>query len=237
MIRPPYIGTDPGTPGVSASSRFFPGAGIDSIAVGCMISLALCLGATGCVDPGQAELAGVWDLTRGSTEAFITFTAADGGAVQDGGGGGELEPLNPDDFPPILQGLVAQWNAGLDDLNAGLDAALPDQVLVSFPAGGVMRIENAADPNAAGVGVIDANDMYLFLSDLTGDGEGSDQGGGAALSAASIEGSFDRTALTTEGRVVRRMVVALIGSSENGLTITVEVRVHYTGERVGDLPQ
>lgn len=190
----------------------------------------------GCVDPGLAELAGLWQIERTNTELFVQYSAANGGTVDQGGGGGALEPLDPNEFPPILLGVVRQWNAALDDLNAKLDAALPDQVVVTFPAPGLMHIADPQDPNAMGLGAIDGSDAYVFIGDLTGDGQGDMQGGGATLSGSSIDGVFDRSAQTTEGAIVRREVVALFGSSDNGLTITVEVRVHYTGRRIGDLP-
>lgn len=186
--------------------------------------------------PDFSPLAGVWSITRGETEVTFTFTVANGGEVTQESQTSTLQMLDPADFPPILEPLVDQWNMGLDDLNAALEAALPDEVLVSFEGLFTMRITDSADATRMGAGLINGDDVYIFIGDLSGTGNGIDVGAGAVLEVAGVEGSFDRTALTTVGKITRRLAVVLIGPNQNGLAFVAEIAVNYTGQRTGDLP-
>jgi len=203
------------------------------IALPCMGMMA---GQNGCDGSRNLPLAGVWTLQRGETEVKFTFTVNNGGEVTQETADATLEPLNPDDFPEALAALVAQWNAGLDDLNAALDEAMPDQVLVTFPGAAQMRLTNLDDESKVANGIINAQDTYLFVGDLSGQGEGDEQGGGGVITLASIEGSFDRENFTTTGQVIRRLAVVLIGSPNDAISFVVEIKVNYTGERTGDVP-
>ena len=184
--------------------------------------------------PDYSPLAGLWSLTRGAANVKFTFTVNNGGEVTQNTNTAELGPLTAADFPAELAALVDQWNNGLTELNAKLDAALPDQVIVSFPAALQMRLTDPNDTANVANGLIDNEAAYLFLDDLSGDGEGSDQGGGAVLQVSSVEGTFDTTMLTTNGIIARRLAVVLIGSNNSALSFVVEITVAYTGQRVGD---
>ncbi len=192
--------------------------------------------AEGCQGPDRTELEGVWTLTRGDVEATFTFTVANGGEVEQESATATLEPQDTADFPEQLADLVAQWNAGLEQLNANLDAALPDEVIATFPAFAQMRLVDPDDETQTAAGLIDNDDQYLFIGDLSGAGQGDEQGGGAVLEFASVEGSFDRVGPTTEGQIVRHLGVLLIGANDNALAFTVEIKVYYTGVRGGDVP-
>ncbi len=198
---------------------------------------SLGMASDGCNAPETTSLEGVWSITRGETDVTITWHAngADGN-VSDGSSTGTLTELDPAEFPPEVEPLIDQWNAGLADLNAKLDEAMPDSVVITFPANFQMRITNADDTANTATGLINADDAYFFLTDISGGGAGSDQGGGAVLNAASIEGSFNRAALTTTGAVTRRLVVLLAGSNDDSLSLVVEIDVNYTGTRTGDVP-
>lgn len=190
----------------------------------------------GCQGPDFSSLAGLYSIERGSIETKFTFTVNNGGEVTQTSTGGELEPLDPADFPEVLADLVAQWNAGLDDLNAAVDESMPDEIVATFPAAFQMHIVNNADWSKNGTGLINENAQYGFAVILGGAGEGSAQGGGGVLDVSSIEGSFDVNARTTQGKVVRRLIVGLIGSNNDSLSFVAEIWVNYTGERIGDVP-
>lgn len=190
----------------------------------------------GCDGPDFSALAGLYAIERGSIEAKFTFTVNSGGEVEQSTSGGELEPLDPADFPEALADVVAQWNNGLADLNAAIDEAMPAEVIVTFPGPYQMRIVNADDATKNGTGLINENAQYGFAAILGGAGEGSQQGGGGILDVSSIEGSFNVSAKTTEGKVVRRIIVGLIGSNDDSLSFVAELAVNYTGARTGDVP-
>lgn len=190
-------------------------------------------------NPSLEGLAGIWTLERGATSVRVTFSVNNGGEVTENSASSDLQPLDPNDFPEQLADLIAQWNAGLDDVNAALDEALPDVVGVEFPQLGVMRIFDPNDTTMAGQGLINNQTLaYAFLGDLSGAGAGDDQGGGGVLQASSIAGSFDTMALTTTGEIARTLLVTLQDSTNNsGLTFTAQIAVAYTGARTGDLPE
>ncbi|MBX3396424.1 MAG: hypothetical protein KF841_13760 [Phycisphaerae bacterium] len=190
----------------------------------------------GCQGPDFSSLAGLWSIERGSLEAKFTFTINNGGEVTQNSSGGELQPLDPADFPEQLADLVAQWNEGLDDLNAAVDDAMPDRVIVTFPGSFQMRIANAEDPLKNGTGLINENAQYGFVAILGGGGNGSQQGGGGVLDVSSIEGSFNVPARTTAGKVVRRLIVGLIGSNDSSLSFVAELTVNYTGAWIDEVP-
>jgi len=184
-------------------------------------------------------LAGLYTLERGATSVRVTFSVNNGGEVETNSASSELQPLDPNDFPEQLADLIAQWNAGLDDINAALDEALPDVVGVEFPQFGVMRIFDPTDTSMAGQGLINNQTLaYGFVGDLSGAGAGDDQGGGGVLQASSIVGSFDAMSLTTEGEIARTILVTLQNTSQgSGVTFTAQVAVAYSGQRTGDLPE
>lgn len=191
----------------------------------------------GCqVGPDFSPLAGLWSISRGDVAMRITYTVNNGGEVTETSTGGTLAALDPADFPAELTPLVEQWNNGLNDLNARIDEALPDQVVVSFPGFGQITITNPTDVTKTGTGLINEQAAYGFLTDASGAGAGSDQGAGAILQVASIEGQFDTTALTTSGVLARRLAVYLIGSNNSGASLVVEITIAYSGTRAGDAP-
>lgn len=185
--------------------------------------------------PNFTPLAGVWSITRGTIRVTLAWTGGSSGQIQSDSNTGELLPVNVSEFPSFLQPLAQQWNNGLAQLNASLDAAIPPEVVITFPTFLGMRIQNAAEPAKVINGVINVNDQYLFAGDVSGGGEGSDQGGGAVLSLASIDGAFNRSALTTSGKLARTLIVALIGQ-QGGVVITAQISVDFTGTRTGDVP-
>lgn len=205
----------------------------------CLVPCMSMMGQGNCNPQGPdfSPLAGVWSITRGDTDVTFTFTVANGGEVEQESQTSTLQMLDPADFPPILEPLVNQWNMGLDDLNAALDAALPDEVLVSFEGLFTMRITDSADATKMGAGLINADDVYIFIGDLSGTGNGGSVGAGAVLQLAGVEGSFDRTALATTGKITRRLAVVLLGANQSGLAFVVEIAANYTGQRTGDLPE
>lgn len=211
------------------------------IAVGLLAMLVLSTGMMNeqCQqNPSLEGLAGLWTLERGATSVRVTFSVNNGGEVETTSAASELQPLNPEDFPEQLADLIAQWNAGLDDLNASLDEALPDVVGVNFPQLGVMRIFDPNDTSMQGQGLINNQTLtYVFLGDLSGAGAGDEQGGGGVLQASSVAGEFNAMALTTTGEIARTIFVTLQDSTNNsGLSFTAQVAVEYTGQRTGDLP-
>lgn len=186
--------------------------------------------------PGKPGLAGVWSLTRGAVKVTFTYSGTHNGETNEHTTTSELGPLNPADYPDFLADLVAQWNAGLDDLNAKLDAAMPDSVVVTFPSVISMKLTDPNDNTKTLEGLYNPNDKkYLFGGDLSGSSQGSDQGGGAALTLATIDGQFDANALTTTGKIARTLVVILVVPN-SGLAITAQVSVDFTGQRTGDAP-
>ncbi|MCB9853392.1 MAG: hypothetical protein H6819_09885 [Phycisphaerales bacterium] len=190
-------------------------------------------------NPSLEGLAGLWTLERGATSVRVTFSVNNGGEVTENSASSDLQPLDPNDFPEQLADLIAQWNAGLDDVNAALDEALPDVVGVEFPQFGVMRIFDPNDTTMAGQGLINSQTLaYGFVGDLSGAGAGDEQGGGGVLQASSIAGSFDAMALTTTGEIARTLLVSLQNNTNNsGLTFTAQIAIAYTGQRTGDLPE
>lgn len=189
-------------------------------------------------NPSLAELTGLWTLERGATSVRVTFSVNNGGEVTENSASSDLQPLDPNDFPEQLADLIAQWNAGLDELNASLDEALPDVVGVDFPQLGVMRIIDPDDPTMQGQGLINNQTLaYGFIGDLSGAGAGDETGGGGVLQTSSIAGSFDAMALTTTGEIARSLLVSLQNNTNNsGVTFTAQIAVAYTGTRTGDLP-
>lgn len=186
-------------------------------------------------DPNLAKLAGVWALTRGAIHVTISWAAGDGEDVKQDSNTGQLQPIDVDNLPDEIKPLGQQWNDNLAALNAELDKAFPAEVIVTFPRVATMRVENAADPTKVGEGLINGEYKYLFAGDWSGAGEGSDQGGGAVLQVATIDGEFDVGALTTTGKVARTLVVALFGQ-QGGIVLSVQISVDYTGQRTGDVP-
>lgn len=205
------------------------------------LAVALNLGAgcpNGVPGPGGGNpgLAGVWTLTRGAVKVTFTYSGTQNGETQSQTTTGSLEPLDPADFPAYLGDLVAQWNAGLTDLNQKLDEALPEQVIVTFPSLLSMKIVNAADTTKQGEGLYSPGDhKYLFAGDLSGGGQGSDQGAGGVLTIATIDGQFNASALTTSGKLARTLAVVLIVPN-SGLIVAAQVSVDFTGTRTGDVP-
>lgn len=190
-------------------------------------------------NPSLAGLAGLWTLERGATSVRVSYTVDNGGEVDTHSSAGTLEPLDPNDFPEQLADLIAQWNNGLDDLNASLDEALPDVVGVEFPQFGVMRIFDPNNTSMAGQGLINNDTLkYTFLGDLSGAGAGDETGGGGVLQASSVVGQFDAMALTTTGEIARTLLVSLKNNTNNsGVTFTAQIAVEYSGTRTGDLPE
>ena len=186
--------------------------------------------------PGNPGLAGTWSLIPGAVKVKFTYSGTQNGVTTEHTSTSELGPLNPADYPDYLADLVAQCNNGLDELNAKLDAALPDSVIVTFPSIISMKLTDPNDSAKTLEGLFDSNEKkYLFAGDLSGSGQGSDQGGGAALTLATIDGQFDASALTTTGKIARTLVVILIVPN-SGLAITAQVSVEFTGQRTGDVP-
>jgi hypothetical protein len=210
-----------------------------------LISMSFCMGmggGQGCQggDPNplpSSGLEGLWSLTRGKVVLNINWTVAGGGQTHSESNSGQLETVDPADYPQELASLVDQWNDGIDDLNASLDAAFPDSIVVTFPQYAVMKIYNPDDPTSNGTGAINSADEYFFLGDLAGTGGANDQGAGAILTAATIQGSFDIAALTTQGQLARALTIFLIGSNQAGASFTAQITVDYTGARTGDVPE
>lgn len=204
-------------------------------------TLAMCMGMEGGCPwrppppPDFSSLAGTWSVTRGDVHLKFTWTTGDGGQTQTDSSGGTLQPIDVNQFPEALRPLAEQWNNGLAELNAALDAAFPAEIVVTFPHPYTVKFQDAADLNRMVTGAIDREARYLFAGDLSGGGQGSDQGGGAVLSIASIDGHFDVDALTTEGKVARTLIVVLIGQ-QGGAILTAQVSVEYTAQRTGDVP-
>jgi len=187
-------------------------------------------------DPTRNGLAGLWALERGAVTVRVTFTVNNGGEVETTSSDGELAPLDPEDFPAELADLVAQWNAGLADLNTSLDAALPDVVGVEFPQFGNMRIFDPEVAAMQGTGIFNNNTLeYLFVGDLSGAGTGDEVAAGGVLQAAAVTGQFDRAAQSTSGEITRGLLVTLLNTT-GGVAFTVEIKVAFTGQRTGDLP-
>lgn len=197
-----------------------------------------CPNATG-LAPGTLEtepLAGEWTLPRGEVKAALSWTINGGGMKEENSASTALEPLDPSEYPSQLAPLIDQWNAGLADLNAALDAAIPPTVWVSFPRYAVMRFTNTTDPSKWIEGSIDGEAGYIFIGDVSGAATGDHQGAGTLFQAASIQGRFDRTLLTTEGTLARTLLLIASGAGGGSLSLTAQISVEYTGARTGDLP-
>ncbi len=189
--------------------------------------------------PGLAlnePLAGEWTITRGEVKVALSWTVNGGGEKIEDSTTTTLEPLDPSDYPSELASVIDAWNNGLADLNAALDAAIPEMVWVSFPRYAVMKLTNVSDPSHMIEGAIDGGGNYIFIGDVSGAATGDNQGGGALFQAASIQGIFDRAALTTEGTLARTLLVIAGGASGGNLSLTAKISVDYTGARTGDLP-
>jgi hypothetical protein len=181
----------------------------------------------------NAPLEGVWTITRGQVLAKFKWSVDKGGETTDDYSSHMLEPLDPAEFPTALASLVQQWNAGLAELNTKLDAAFPAEVRITFPGYAQIRVSDVADASHTGLGIINANDEYLFVGDLTASSGTNSQGAGAELQAATIDGKFNRTALTMTGKVARTLIVVLQGSGNGSAAFTVQISVQYTGTRTG----
>lgn len=200
--------------------------------------LPLALANTGCGNfpaPDFAKLAGLYDITRGAVKVTLGGAASDGSDVQSGGGSTKLEPIDLNTVADPLKPVAQAWNDNLAALNESLDESFPEQVIVEFPSAFVMRITNATDESKTGDGLINENAQYLFAGDLSGGGEGSDQGGGALLQVATIDGSFDREARTTTGKVARTLILT-VWNGQAFVAITFQISVDYTGQRTGEVP-
>lgn len=183
----------------------------------------------------NSELEGIWSVTRGDLHLTVTFSIGGGEQeVETHSGSGELVALDPADFPPELEPLVNQWNEALDELNAELDAALPPEVIVTFPNAWTMTLTDPAEPANSADGLF-VNDQYLFIGDLSGAGEGDELSGGAILGFASIDGRMDRPTLTSDGKIARTLVVFLFGP-DGTLFFSVQISVDFTAERTADVP-
>ncbi|MEK6643988.1 MAG: hypothetical protein AABZ08_08765 [Planctomycetota bacterium] len=197
-----------------------------------------CPNATG-LAPGTLEtepLAGEWTLMRDEVTVALSWTINGGGQRVEDSVTTALEPLDPSDYPTELTPLIDQWNAGLADLNAALDAAIPTTVWTTFPHYAVMRLTNTTDPGMLIEGAIDGEARYIFIGDVSGAVTGDHQGAGTLFQAASIQGTFERSTLTTEGTLARSLLLIANGVGGGGLSLTVQIVVGYTGMRTGDLP-
>lgn len=190
----------------------------------------------GCVPsepPADREsLAGVWALTRGNARVDVNWTVANGGQVDSDSASSDLEPLDPADFPAELAPLVEQWNNALADLNANLDAVLPETVEVSFPNTLTMTITNPDDPTKTANGFINDKNEYFFVADLAGGGQGSDLGGGIILVVGAIGGRFHADGMTTTGDLGRTLLIVLAGQPDSGVSLSVTIKMSYTGEKL-----
>lgn len=189
--------------------------------------------------PGLAlnePLAGEWTITRGDVKVTLSWTVNGGGEKIEDSTTTTLEPLDPSEYPSELAPVIDAWNNGLTELNAALDAAIPEMVWVSFPQYAVMNLTNKADPSHTIAGAIDGGGNYIFIGDVSGAATGDNQGGGALFQAASIQGTFDRAAFTTEGTLARTLLVIAGGTGGGNLSLTAKISVDYTGTRTGDLP-
>jgi hypothetical protein len=185
----------------------------------------------------NAVSAGLWRLARGDLKVLVSWDGDAAGQVEAQSASGKLEPLEGMKFPPDVQPLIAQWNAGLEDLNARLDIALPTLVWVSFPKYAVMRLTDADAPARTGEGSINNKGEYFFLGDLSGGQPGSDQGAGTTLEASTIRGGFDTDGRSTRGDVARTLTMTLQANSTSGIrTCTAQIIASYTGTWSGQAP-
>lgn len=134
--------------------------------------------------PGMTppQFPGLYDVTRGNTQ--IKFSWVIGtveGEFEQNTSSAELEPVDPNDFPELLQPLAENWNTGLEDLNANIDDVFPNQVLISHPQPWLIRVEDPNDPNEFFQGV-NGQDGFLALAAGLGTG---------ALGASSVQGVWD----------------------------------------------
>ena len=194
-----------------------------------------CPSATGLPASGTTAdtLAGVWTTARGILNIDASWTTGGGGEIKQTFASQMLESLDPTAFPSILSPAVQQWNDNLAALNAKLDAAFPTTVVVTFPQYGVVRFTDPNDSTHTIDGGIDGALKYIFIGDVSGSAHGDSEGGVAAFQAASIQGSFDRSALTTQGTLARTLTVA---STSGGGSFTVQLSLTYTGQRTGPVP-
>lgn len=206
-----------------------------------LFALAILPFSSGCPGDGgnppenKPTLEGVWSLTRGAIH--LTFSWASGNAedITQDSSTGKLLPVDLDALPDALKPLGQQWNDGLAALNDGLDKAFPPEVIITFPRFATIRVENPADPASAREGLINEELKYLFAGDWSGAGNGSDQGGGAILQVSTVDGQFDKPALTTTGKVARTLVLAAV-NEQGGAILTIQLSIDYTGQRTGDVP-
>ena len=175
------------------------------------------------------------NITRSDVSVKISWTVSGGGDSTHDSSTHKLESLDASTFPAELATVINQWNSGLAELNAKLDAAFPSILWISFPQYGTMKITNPDDPNKLIQGTIDSSSKYIFIGDVSGASQGDDQGGGAALQASSIQGQFDRTAQALSGTLARTLLVVTTNYS-GAAGFTAQISVAYTGVRTGDLP-
>jgi len=182
----------------------------------------------------NSELAGIWALSRGAVKLHLMWGANSESNVEPGTQ--SLQPLDASAYPAELAPFIQQWNDGLADLNDSLEKVFPASVLCSFPHYGVVRFVDAANPTRVAEGGIDNNGKYILVGDLSGASAGDSQGGGSYLDASSIQGSFDRSALTTQGFAARSLTVyaSVVGGGSIGLK--AQISIDFTGLRTGDLP-
>jgi len=202
------------------------------------LALSLAIATAGCGTfpvPDFPKLAGLYDITRGAVKVTLAGAASDGSDVQSNGASSALEPIDLNTVADPLKPVAQAWNDNLAALNESLDQSFPEQVIVEFPSGYVMRITNAADTTRTGDGLINNEAKYLFAGDLSGSGQGSDQGGGAILQVATIDGSFNTDDQTTQGKVARTLILT-IWNGQAFVAITFQISVDYTGQRIGDVP-
>lgn len=185
--------------------------------------------------PGSTPLAGLWSLSRGAIHLTFSWASGTGEDITQDSETGTLQPVDLDALPDALKPLGQQWNDGLAALNDGLDKAFPPEVIITFPRFATIRVENPTDPASSGEGLINEELKYLFAGDWSGAGNGSDQGGGAILQVSTVDGQFDKSALTTAGKVARTLDLAAV-NEQGGAILTIQLSVDFTGQRTGDVP-
>jgi hypothetical protein len=116
------------------------------------------LAIAGCPPAGQTppQFAGIYDVIPGQAKVSIGWwvggqqqqTTTQQPAQQGGGGAGQLEPVDPNDFPDgPLRKLAEQFNAGLAKFNDDIQGEFPNQVEITHPQTWLARVTNTEDPN------------------------------------------------------------------------------------------